>query len=287
MMHKFVRLFAVVAVVIIFIFWERHIAQWLLLAMDKIFTVVGSFINYDFTVANYALKKGLPYMHFSLLLSFLSVIIGFIIAVLLTMMRISRVNILKNIVKGWVFFFRGTPFLGQIFLFWYGIGGTLAPRIEANFPELWQQVWFKHMWQSPFAWAVVVLACNSSAYGAEILRGGLLSVHNSQTEAAKALGMSRKLAFFRIRMPQAIAQAIPAYSNECVLVIKATVTASAVLPITNLWTGYQKANARYFEVFEPLITIGALYFLISLCMIYVFKSWERKLNPWIYKNRNP
>lgn len=255
--------------------------------MDKIFTALGFVLNYDFTVAYYALQKGLPYLHFSLLLSFLSVVLGFMMAVCLTMMRISRMNILKTFVKGWVFFFRGTPFLGQIFLFWYGIGGALAPVIEANFPELWQQVWFKQVWQSPFVWAIIVLACNSSAYGAEILRGGLLSVHNSQTEAAKALGMSRRLAFFRIRMPQAIAQAIPAYSNECILVIKATVTASAVLPITNLWTGYQKANARYFEVFEPLITIGLVYFLISLWMIYIFKSWERRLNPWIYKNRNP
>lgn len=287
MMQKLFRLLVVITIIIGFIFWQNHISRWLLSLIDKIFSVLGSILNYDFTVAYYALQKGLPYLHFSLLLSFSSVIIGFIMAILLTMMRISHISVLKTFVKGWVFFFRGTPFLGQIFLFWYGIGGALAPTIEANFPEIWQQQWFKQIWQSPFAWAIIVLACNSSAYGAEILRGGLLSVHNSQTEAAKALGMSRQLAFFRIRMPQAIAQAIPAYSNECILVIKATVTASAALPMTSLWSGYQKANARYFEVFEPLIAIGLLYFLISLCMIYVFKSWERKLNPWIYKSRNP
>ncbi len=286
-MHKYFRLFLAIAIIVILIFWQNHVSRWILDLLDIVFNHLEALTGYDFTVINYALVKGLPYLPNSLLLSFLGAVIGFMLAIILTMMRISRIRFFKLFVKGWVFFFRGTPFLGQVFLFWYGIGGALAPVIQGNFPEIWAQDWFKQLWQSPFAWAVIVLACNSSAYGAEILRGGLLSVHNGQTEAAKALGMNRKLAFFRIRLPQAIAQAIPAYSNECILVIKATVTSSAVLPITDLWSGYQKANTRYFEVFEPLIIIGLIYFLISFAMIYVFKSWEHKLNPWIYKNRNP
>ncbi len=145
---------------------------------------------------------------------------------------------------------------------------------------------FNRGWNSPYWWVLIASAINSSAYGSEIIRGGLLSVRENQMEAAEAFGMSKSLSFRRIRLKQAIAQALPAYSNEVILVLKATVVASAALSFVDFWDGYQQASSKYTMIFAPLIVIGFCYFVTNFSFSRLFRYLEIKANPWIYKNQS-
>ncbi|MFV0431613.1 MAG: ABC transporter permease subunit [Alphaproteobacteria bacterium] len=259
----------------------------------------------------------LPYVSRTLSLAIFGVVIGFFIGLVAVAFRMSRFKILRTIGYIWVYIFRGTPFILQAYFIWnlsslllvVGFADFLAKisfyaylPINSAFASLMPHSFevigdktvaladftnqFLRYWNQPYWWILLALAINSSAYGSEIIRGGLLSVDNKQLEAAKAYGMSKKQVFSRIRLKQAIAQALPAYSNEVILVLKATVVASAALSLIDFWDGYQKSASRYATVFAPLITIGIFYFLFNYGLARLFRLWEEKANPWIYKNQS-
>src|SRR5690606_15643721 len=130
-----------------------------------------------------------------------------VFAMILALMRMSQIGVLDAIAHAYVFVFRGTPLLVQIFLIYYGLG-QFRPTLQ----ELGLWTFFRE----PYWCAIFALTLNTAAYTSEIFRGGLQAVPHQQVEAARACGMSGFLLFRRIIFPIAIRQALPAYGSEII-----------------------------------------------------------------------
>jgi octopine/nopaline transport system permease protein len=204
----------------------------------------------------------------TLKLAFLSISFGAAIALLLALMRLSGVTLLDWTARGYVFAFRGSPLLVQIFLIYYGLGQFAWIRTSALWPFL----------REPFWCAVLALTLNTAAYGSEIIRSGLLSVPSGQIEAARACGMSRLLLLRRILLPLAIRQALPAYGNEIILMIKATSLASIItlMEVTGLAAKLISDTYRPIEVF---IVAGAIYLAVNFLMTRMVQLADFRLTP--------
>lgn len=200
-------------------------------------------------------------------LTFVSVLIGFNLGLGLALMRLSSNRFLSGFAKYYSNVFRGTPLLVQIFLFYYGLGQLSLIKDNA---VLWWLI------SDGARCAVLALALNTAAYTSEILRGGLMSVPVGLVEAAQACGMSRMLRFRRIEFPLAIRQALPAYGNELILVVKGTSLASTITVLEI--TGYAKRlMSQTFAIFEIFAIAGVLYLVINLLLIAIIRAIERFL----------
>lgn len=146
----------------------------------------------------------LPGVPLTLQLTFYSVVMGFCLALLIAFARLSPYRALNLPARAFVFCFRGTPLLVQLFLIYYGLGQFESVRSSILWPVL----------REAYGCALLSLSLCTAAYGSEILRGGLQSVPHGAIEAARACGMSRLLMVRRIIMPVALRQALPAYGNE-------------------------------------------------------------------------
>ncbi len=155
---------------------------------------------------------------------------------------------------------RGTPLLVQLFLIYYGLGQFAWIRESFLWPVL----------QKPFWCAIIALTVNTTAYGSEIIRGGLEAISWGEIEAAKSIGMSGFLQFRRIIFPIAIRQALPAYGNEVILMVKATSLASTItiMEMTGVANVIMAENYRPLEAF---IVAGSIYLLINFIMTRIIQ----------------
>jgi len=203
----------------------------------------------------------------TLLLVTLSLAMGFVLAVITAVIRRSRLTWLVRLVRLYVFAIRGTPLLVQIFLIYYGLGQFLWVRESFLWPVL----------QKPFWCAIIALTINTTAYGSEIIRGGLESVSWGEIEAARSIGMSGFLLFRRIVFPIAIRQALPAYGNEVILMVKATSLASTItiMEMTGVANVIMAENYRPLEVF---IVAGSFYLIINFMMTRIIQFFEWRLS---------
>ncbi|WP_372017319.1 ABC transporter permease [Tistrella mobilis] len=197
----------------------------------------------------------------------LALIIGAALALVVAMARISQNPLLGWFGRGYIFFFRGTPLLVQLFLIYYGL--SQFPAIRSSF--LWPIL------REPYWCAIIAFALNTSGYTAEILRGAIQAVPRGQIEAAQALGMSRALTFRRIILPIAIRYGFPAYSNEVILMIKASALASTIT-ILDLMGVTRTLISRTFAVTELFLAAGVIYLVITLLLTRVFARVEARLN---------
>ena len=196
-----------------------------------------------------------------------SVLIGFSLGLLLAIMRVSSNGFVSGFAKYYSTVFRGTPLLVQIFLFYYGLGQFSFVKENA---VLWWVV------SDGARCAIMALALNTAAYTSEILRGGLMSVPHGLVEAAQACGMSRVLRFRRIEFPLAIRQALPAYGNEVVLLVKGTSLASTITVLEV--TGYAKRlMSQTYAVLEVFAIAGALYLITNLVLVALVRMLENRL----------
>lgn len=203
----------------------------------------------------------------TVLLTALSVGIGFNIGLGLALLRLSEIRPLALFARYYSALFRGTPLLVQIFLIYYGLGQF--PFVRDNAVLWW-------VFSDGARCAVLALALNTAAYTSEILRGGLMSLPHGLIEAADAAGMPRWLRLRRIEFPLAIRQALPAYGNELILVVKGTSLASTITVLEI--TGYAKRlMAQTFAVFEVFALAGALYLIINLILVGAIRLTERRL----------
>ncbi|HWK71697.1 MAG TPA: ABC transporter permease subunit [Burkholderiaceae bacterium] len=196
-----------------------------------------------------------------------SIFLASLIGLGLALMRMSPNALASRFSFVYSTCFRGTPLLVQLFILYYGIG-TLSFVRES--PALW---W---LFSDGGRCAVLAIALNSGAYVSEVLRGGFQSVPRGQIEAAKACGMSATLRFRRVVFPLAIRQALPAYSNEIVLVIKGTSLASTIAVME--LTGHAKRlmNQNY-AIIETFILAGMLYLMINFFLLACVHLLERRL----------
>lgn len=197
-----------------------------------------------------------------------AILLGAVLALGLALCRLSDIAPLDWFARTYIFVFRGTPLLVQIFLIYYGLG---------QFPEVRQSV-FWIILRDPYWCAVIALMLNTAAYSAEIIRGGLLSVPHGQVEAARACGMSRVLAFRRIVFPLAIRQALPGYSNEMISMVKATSLAS-IITIMEITGVAAKLISETYRAIEVFVVAGAIYLAINFLLTRLVALVEYRLSP--------
>jgi len=199
-----------------------------------------------------------------------SILLGAVLALLLAMMRLSGIAVLDWIARLYVFVFRGTPLLVQIFIIYYGL--SQFPVIRYSF--LWPIL------REPYWCAIIALTLNNAAYASEIIRGGLLSVPHGQIEAAKACGMSRFTCFRRVVMPLAIRQALPGYGNEMISMVKATSLASIItlMEVTGIAA---KLIAETYRAIEVFVIAGAIYLTMNFVLTRVLMFAEYRLTPYL------
>jgi len=226
-------------------------------------------VDSDFLVQTMKLLlAGVP---LTLKLAFYSIAAGAVFAVLLALMRLSGSRVLDYAARSYVFVFRGTPLLVQIFLIYYGLG---------QFPDVRESVLWP-FFREPYWCALLALTLNTAAYSSEIIRGGILSVPFGQIEAARACGMSRALIFRRITMPQGLIVALPAYGNEIILMTRSTALASVItlMEVTGIAS---KIIAETFRPVEVFVCAGAIYLLLNFAISRAVALLERRLSPQIH-----
>ncbi len=195
----------------------------------------------------------------------ISLITGLLLAIIFTFCIESGRFYLKAPVDALVFFIRGTPLLVQIFIIYYGSG---------------QWVWLHGtlMWQflkQPWGCAVIALALNTAAYTAALLVGAIRAVPEGEVEACQVLGLSKSQMLRRIILPRAWRMALPAYSNEVIMVLKSTSLVSTIT-ILDLMGVMRQMIARTYEVLPFFLMAGILYFILNMVIIILFRILERK-----------
>lgn len=195
-----------------------------------------------------------------------SVIAGLILALPLGIARSSRHLAVRALPYGYIFFFRGTPLLVQLFLVYYGMAQFEAVRESWLWPFL----------REPYWCAIITMTMHTAAYIAEIIRGAIQNVPAGEVEAARALGMSRRQALWHIILPRAARIGLPAYSNEVILMLKASALASTItlLELTGM---ARKIAARTYMHEEMFLTAGLIYLVIAFILMQGFKRLERWL----------
>jgi His/Glu/Gln/Arg/opine family amino acid ABC transporter permease subunit len=195
-----------------------------------------------------------------------AVIAGLILALPMGIARESKHWYVRALPYSYIFFFRGTPMLVQLFLIYYGL---------AQFDAVRQSVFWPYL-RDPYWCAVLTMTLHTAAYIAEILRGAIQAVPPGEIEAARALGMSRTQAMLHIILPRAARIGLPAYSNEVILMLKASALASTVtlLELTGM---ARTLNARTYVSMEFFFTAALFYLAITFVLINLFKLLERWL----------
>ena len=204
----------------------------------------------------------------------LSVAFGALIGAGVTWMRVSGNRVLTGIARAYVFVFRGSPLLVQLFVIYYGLSSFPAVRASVFWPFL----------RDPFFCAVLSLALCTAAYQSEIFRGALATLPFGQLEAGKACGMGRWTLFRRIVFPIALRQALPAYSTEVISMTKAT----ALVSLVTLWDMMSVATKIRNDtaiVYEPLLIAGAIYFVVNAIIARGFSALEWRLTPYLRARR--
>ncbi|WP_460319922.1 ABC transporter permease [Pseudomonas ogarae] len=196
----------------------------------------------------------------------IAVIAGLLLAIPLGIARSSRLWQVRALPYAYIFFFRGTPLLVQLFLVYYGLAQFDAVRSSAMWPYL----------RDPFWCATATMTLHTAAYIAEILRGAIQAIPKGEIEAARALGMSRSKALLYIVLPRAARIGLPAYSNEVILMLKASALASTVtlLELTGM---ARTIIARTYLPVEIFFAAGMFYLLMSFLLVQGFKQLERWL----------
>ncbi|WP_415720461.1 arginine ABC transporter permease ArtM [Photobacterium ganghwense] len=200
----------------------------------------------------------------SLELTAVSLLVGCVIALLMTLTLILKTPGCHWISRGLITLFTGTPLLVQIFLIYYGPGQFEAVRDSIAWNWL-SQPWFC---------AMLALALNTAAYSTQLFKGAFNAIPSGQWQACRALGMDTK-ATLGVLLPYAIRRAIPAYSNEVILVFKGTSLASTIT-IMDIMGYAQRINAQTYDTLVVFGVAGAFYLVINGSLTLLFRQVERK-----------
>jgi polar amino acid transport system permease protein len=194
-------------------------------------------------------------------LTVLAMVIGIALGVILAVMRLSPNPVMASASWFYIWFFRGTPVLVQIF-FWFNLNTVLKYiGLGIPFTTLHLQASTNTV-VTPLMAAILGLGLNEAAYMAEIVRAGIISVEHGQTEAAQALGMTRLLVMRRIVLPQAMRVIIPPTGNETISMLK-TSSLAYFATVPELFTRAQQIAATTYFVFELLIVASIWYLFMT------------------------
>ncbi len=204
----------------------------------------------------------------------ISGLIGIALSIPLALMRTSRNNWVRALPFTYIYFFRGTPLLVQIFLVYYG--ASQFEVIRESF--LWVIL------KEPYWCAIIAFSLNTAAYSAELFRGAIQAIPNGEIEAAESLGMSHALLTRRIIVPRMFGIALPGYGNEVILMLKGSALASTItlLDVTGM---ARTIIARTYTPLEMFLAAGLVYLLMSGLVIALFRFLESRFNR--YQSYNP
>ena len=201
----------------------------------------------------------------TLVLTALALLIGGLLSIPLALVRANRTPVLNEITWAYVYLFRGTPLLVQLYLIYYGLGQFEFIRESFLWPVLREAWWC----------TLLAFVLNTAAYTTEILRGAIEATPFGEVEAAKACGMSESQAARRIIIPSALRRALPAYSNEIIFMLHGSVVASTVTIIDILGAG-RTLNGKHYLAYEGFIAAAVLYMILVFAISRGFKIWEHK-----------
>jgi polar amino acid transport system permease protein len=202
----------------------------------------------------------------TLLLVAISIVLGAILSVPIAYARMSKNRVLSGLAYAYVYFFRGTPLIAQLFLVYYGLG-SFRPQMDAI--GLWW--FFRDAWNC----ALLTFTLNTAAYQAEILRGAIQSVPRGQTEGAAALGLPPRVAFFKVILPQALIVALRPYGNEIILMIKGSAVVS-IVTVFDLMGQTRYAFSRTFD-YQAYLWAAIFYLTIVETLRHVWAWLEARL----------
>ena len=194
-----------------------------------------------------------------------SLIVGLFIGLLFAILRLNKNIFINKFAYGYSYVFRGTPLLVQIFIIYFGLGQIESLR--SSF--LWVIL------KEPYWCAIIAFALNTGAYTSEILRSAFQTIKPGIIEAGQSLGISNKIIFYKIQIPIAIRQSLPAYGNEIILMMKGTSLASTVT-LMDL-TGVAKyIISTTFKPIEVFIVAGGIYLFMTFIIHNFIKFLEKK-----------
>lgn len=194
----------------------------------------------------------------TLLLALVAVCFGTVLGTVLAIMKRAHFKPLSWLATAYIEVFRGTPLLLQLYLFYF-----LVPELVP-----WEP--------GKFTCVSVALVLNTSAYVSEIIRAGIQAVDIGQTEAARSLGLNAFQTMYKVVLPQAMRNILPALGNEFVTDIKETSLASTFF-LGELMSAYRTINGATYITLEPLIIVGVIYFCLTFTLSKLVGLMERRL----------
>jgi octopine/nopaline transport system permease protein len=224
-------------------------------------------MSFDFDLIWESLPQMLAGFGITLQLLVVSGVLGLILAILLLLMRISGKFYLDWIAQVYIYIFRGTPILVQIFIIYYGL-----PQFDAIRDSI-----FWTVLREPTGCAILALTLNTGAYVSEILRGGVLGVDKGLLEAGSALGMSARQKFIYITAPIATRLSLPAYSNDVISLLKSTALASTIT-IADMTGIARTIVADTYAPYEVFISLAIVYIIFTFGIQKLFGFIERYLS---------
>lgn len=195
----------------------------------------------------------------------LSSLIGLVLALGLAIARTSNITVLAAPAYVYCYVFRGTPLLVQLWVFYYGFGAIGADQLGIFWP----------LFRDAYTVGLIVLTVNTSAYAAEIFRGGIVNVPRGQLEAATAIGMSWWMTMRRIVLPQALRISWPAYSNEVILLLKGSALVSTIT-VLDLMGQTRTIFARSYSL-EIFLYAIVLYLILSGVLTLLLRRIEASM----------
>ena len=251
----------------------RHPGRWVAAAIVLVIAValirsVATNPNFQWGVVGEYLfdTRVLEGLRLTIELTVIAMAIGIVLGVLLAVMRLSPNPLVAGASWLYIWFFRGTPVLVQL-LFWFNIS-ALYPKIGLGIPF---GPSFVHpdanSLISPFRAAILGLGLNEGAYMAEIVRAGMISVDEGQTDAAQSLGMTRLQTLRRIVLPQAMRVIIPPTGNETISMLKTSSLASVITVAELLFAVQQIYSANFKPI--PLLITASIWYLACTSVLYV------------------
>ena len=219
----------------------------------------------DFSIMASSLPKLLSASVITLKLLSLSLFFGVFIGLLFAILRLNKNPIVNKFAYGYSYVFRGTPLLVQIFIIYFGLGQI----------EYFRTTFLWVIFKEPYWCAIIAFALNTGAYTSEILRSAFQTIKPGIIEAGKSLGISNKIIFYKIQIPVAIRQSLPAYGNEIILMMKGTSLASTVTLMDV--TGVAKyIISTTFKPIEVFIVAGSIYLFMTFLIHNLIKYLEKK-----------
>ncbi|KAB0681890.1 ABC transporter permease [Aureimonas leprariae] len=236
---------------------------WLLLGLGLVWTLIQA---YDpELMARYA-PLYMSGLRTTITLVLISFVVGAILSIPIALGRTSANGLARGLTFSYVYFFRGTPLIAQIFLVYYGIG-----QFRGAFETVGLWWFFRDAWYC----ALFSLSLNTAAYQAEILRGSIMSVPRGQWEGARSLGLPGYVTFSRVILPQAMIVALRPYANEIILMVKASAIV-AIITVLDLFGETRRAYSRTFD-FQTYLWAAVLYLAIVEILRHATNFAERRL----------